>query len=106
MIETAANGEITQYKEKPNLDYLVSMGIYVFSPGVREYIPRAQKFDFPELVQRLLDNRQRVLAYESDAYWMDIGRPDDYQQANEDFPNMQQDFLKNHVESAAVRTRI
>lgn len=106
VIETGQNGLITQYKEKPNLDYLVSMGIYVFSPAVRDYIPRSQKFDFPELVQRLLDNNQRVLAYESDAYWMDIGRPDDYQRANEDFPNMQQAFLKTYVERAAVGTRI
>src|SRR5215475_266197 len=48
VIETAANGQITQYKEKPNLDYLVSMGIYVFSPEVRDFIPRSQKFDFPD----------------------------------------------------------
>ncbi len=110
VIEKSADGRITQYREKPNLDYLVSMGIYVFSAGVREYIPRSQRFDFPELVQRLLANNQRVLAYESDAYWMDIGRPDDYMQANEDFPNMAQLFLKDakatHVESAAVGTRV
>src|SRR6266481_1440079 len=106
VIEKTANGQITEYKEKPNLDYLVSMGIYVFSPAVREYIPRSQKFDFPELVQRLLDNKQQVVAYESEAYWMDIGRPDDYQQANEDFPKMEGVFLKTNVESAAVGTRI
>src|SRR5215470_9425887 len=73
VIEKETNGQITAYKEKPNLDYLVSMGVYVFSPSVREYIPRSQKFDFPDLVQRLLANNQRVLAYESDAYWLDIG---------------------------------
>ena len=106
MIEKEADGQITQYKEKPSLDYLVSMGVYVFSPTVREYIPRSQKFDFPELVQRLLENKQRVLSYESQAYWMDIGRPDDYQRANEDFPEMQQAFLKNHVEHATIGTRI
>ena len=106
VVETAADGQITEYREKPSLDYLVSMGIYVFSPGVREYIPRSQKFDFPDLVQRLLANRQKVLAYETDAYWMDIGRPDDYQKANEEFPGMEKLFLKSHVESAAVGTRI
>ena len=106
VVETGSNGQITQYKEKPSLDYTVSMGIYVFSPGVREYIPRAQKFDFPDLVQRLLANGQRVMAYESDAYWLDIGRPDDYQKANDEFPNMESLFLKKHVESAAVGTRI
>lgn len=106
VIETAANGQITQYREKPNLDYLVSMGIYVFSPEVREYIPRFEKFDFPDLVQRLLENKKRVVSYESDAYWLDIGRPDDYQRANEDFPNMQNVLFKNNVESAAVGTRV
>jgi NDP-sugar pyrophosphorylase family protein len=106
VVETSSNGQITEYKEKPSLDYTVSMGIYVFSPNVREYIPRAQKFDFPDLVQRLLANGQRVMAYESDAYWLDIGRPDDYQKANEEFPNMENLFLKQHVESAAVGTRI
>ena len=106
VVETASNGQITQYKEKPNLDYLVSMGIYVFSPEVRDYIPRAQKFDFPDLVQKLLENKKRVLAYETDAYWLDIGRPDDYQRANEDFPNMEHVFFRTNVESATVGTRI
>jgi NDP-mannose synthase len=106
VIETAPNGQITRYKEKPNLDYLVSMGIYVFSPEVRDCIPPLDKFDFPDLVQRLIEDKKRVLAYESNAYWLDIGRPDDYQRANADFPNMQKDLFKTHVESAAVRTRI
>ena len=66
----------------------------VFSPAVREYIPRSQKFDFPELVQRLLANNQRVLAYESEAYWMDIGRPDDYAAAQELFANSRDTFLR------------
>jgi NDP-sugar pyrophosphorylase family protein len=102
VIESAANGEIVGFREKPSLDYLVSMGIYVFSPEVREYIPRNQRFDFPELVQMLLANRETVMSYESDAYWMDIGRPDDYKQANEDFPAMEREFLRTYVESAAV----
>jgi NDP-sugar pyrophosphorylase family protein len=106
VIERSEDGEITGFREKPNLDYLVSMGIYVFSPEVRDYIPRSAKFDFPDLVQRLLQNRKSVMAYESDAYWLDIGRPDDYQRANDDFPKMQHVFFKNNVESKAVGTRV
>ena len=106
VVETGSNGQITQYREKPSLDYTVSMGIYVFSPAVREFIPRAQKFDFPELVQRLITAGQRVVSYESDAYWLDIGRPDDYQKANEEFSSMEKFFLKPNVESAAVGTRV
>ncbi|MBI4472591.1 MAG: NTP transferase domain-containing protein [Acidobacteria bacterium] len=106
VVEKMPNGHIVQYREKPSLDYLVSMGVYVFSAVVREFIPRSQKFDFPELVQRLLANGKKVLAYESEAYWMDIGRPDDYEKANQDFPNMEKLLLKAHVESAAVGARI
>jgi NDP-sugar pyrophosphorylase family protein len=106
VIEAGANGQISQYKEKPSLDYLVSMGIYVFSPAVREFIPRTQKFDFPELVNRLLAHGQKVQSFETDAYWMDIGRPDDYQRANEEFAEMEKAFFKANVESAAVGTRI
>lgn len=106
VIESKANGEITEYREKPNLDYLVSMGIYVFSPEVREFIPRGIKFDFPELVQRLLANNKRVMGYETSEYWMDIGRPDDYERANQDFPEMESLFLKQNVESKAVGTRV
>jgi len=105
VIDSEANGEITAYREKPNLDYLVSMGIYVFSPEVREFIPRGMKFDFPDLVQRLLANKKRVMGYETTSYWMDIGRPDDYAQANIDFPAMESLFLKQYVESKAVGTR-
>ena len=106
VIETEPNGRITQYREKPHLDYLVSMGIYVFSPVVRDFIPRGQKFDFPDLVQRLLQQDKKVLGFESDAYWMDIGRPDDYEKANEEFPSMENLFFKPNVESAAVGTRV
>lgn len=106
VIETEQNGRIIEYREKPNLDYLVSMGIYVFAPLVREYIPRGQKYDFPDLVQKLIGANKTVLGYESDAYWMDIGRPDDYEKANREFPEMENIFFKTNVESAAVGTRI
>jgi NDP-sugar pyrophosphorylase family protein len=102
VIEAGAQGEIVEYREKPSRDYLVSMGIYVFGPDVREFIPRDQRFDFPELVQVMLANGRKVLSYETTAYWMDIGRPDDYKQANEDFPAMEGEFLRTYVESAAV----
>src|SRR5207237_10125600 len=101
VIQTAPNGQITQYKEKPNLDYLVSMGIYVFSPEVRDYIPRSEKFDFPDLVGRLLEEEKRVLAYESDAYWLDSGRPDDYQRPNDDFPTMDHVFFTTNLAGTA-----
>jgi NDP-sugar pyrophosphorylase family protein len=62
------------------------------------------KFDFPDLVQSLLAHNKLVVGYETTSYWMDIGRPDDYEKANIDFPAMEGQFLKGHVESKAVGT--
>jgi len=102
VVETGDNGEIAVFKEKPTLNYLVSMGVYVFSPNVSAFIPRGKRFDFPDLVHALMAAGERVLSYETDSYWMDIGRPDDYSQANTDFPGMEQEFFRTYVASAAV----
>jgi NDP-sugar pyrophosphorylase family protein len=85
VIESGANGRLTNYIEKPSYAFQVSMGIYAFEPSVLQYIPSGKRFDFPELVLRLLSANEPVSGYAYDGYWMDIGRPDDYAQASEDF---------------------
>ncbi len=92
------NGDdrITGYIEKPVYDFLVSMGIYVFEPTVLKYIAHDQYLDFPDLVRRLIAADERVMKYEFDGYWEDLGRPDDYARAARDFENMHEQFLPNH----------
>lgn len=81
------------YIEKPTYDYTVSMGIYVFEPRVLEFIPFNVYLDFPELVLKLIAAGEKVVGYPFDGYWMDLGRPDDYAQAAEDFVSMREQFL-------------
>jgi NDP-sugar pyrophosphorylase family protein len=90
-----ANGGnvIVGYEEKPTLDYHVSMGLYVFEPGALQYIPRGEYLDFPDLIQKLLGAGEKVLSYSFDGYWQDLGRPDDYEQAVNDYENMREQFL-------------
>lgn len=85
--------ELIDYIEKPTLDYNVSMGIYVFEPAVLRYIEPGVRLDFNDLVIRLLTHRERVITYPCTAYWLDIGRPDDYQQATEVFMSHRAEFL-------------
>ncbi len=106
VIETNDEDQIIDFKEKPELSYLVSMGIYVFTPQVLNYIPKSTHFDFPDLLGRLLKHEQKVVGYESDAYWMDIGRPDDYDKANEEFQAMEREFLEPHVEHETIRIAV
>jgi NDP-sugar pyrophosphorylase family protein len=69
------------------------MGIYVFEPQVLSYIPKNQYLDFPDLVIRLIGAGKKVVAFPCTGYWKDLGRPDDYEQAAEDFVNMRAQFL-------------
>lgn len=89
------NGEyvVTGYVEKPTLDYRVSMGLYVFEPRVLEYIPQGEYLDFPTLVKNLIANGERVVGYPYNGYWMDLGNPQDYNQACSDFEKMRSQFI-------------
>ena len=60
---------------------MVSMGIYAVSQTILSYIPDEQYFGFDMLMFKLLKQNITVGIYEYDGYWMDIGRPDDYEQA-------------------------
>lgn len=89
------NGEhvITNYIEKPSLDYKVSMGFYFLEPHALEYIPPNQYFDFPDLVKLLLSKGERVVGYPFEGYWRDLGNREDYEQACKDFEIMRSEFL-------------
>jgi len=84
---------VVGYIEKPTYDYQVSMGIYVFEPRVLNYIPQGKYLDFPNLVHKLLGEGEKVVGYLFDGYWQDLGRPDDYERATEDFNNLRAKFL-------------
>lgn len=84
--------QVTGYREKPVLSYQVSMGIYVYEPRALRLIPRDGYLDFPDLVHRLLKAGELVLAYPSDDFWLDVGRPEDYARATEEFLSRRTEF--------------
>jgi len=93
VIKCNGGHEITGYEEKPSINYMVSMGIYVFEPAVLRYIPENQYLDFPDLVKIMLAAGEKVSGYEFDGYWQDLGNPGDYQQAQQDFESMKSQFF-------------
>ena len=84
---------LTHYIEKPTISYEVSMGVYCFSPRVLAHIEPGVRLDFPDLILRLLGLGERVEAWRPDAYWLDLGRHDDYEQALNDFESMRHRLL-------------
>ncbi len=74
-------------KEKPELDFLVNAGIYLLEPSVYSYIPKGKLFDMTDLIQCLLDAKRCVASFPIIEYWLDIGKPADYEQAQDDARN-------------------
>lgn len=85
----AKNGVMTSFKEKPRLEYLVSMGIYCMEPGILELIPKGVPFGFDNLMYAMMQENLPVHVFKHNGLWMDIGR-------EEDFKLAQRDFLKNY----------
>lgn len=94
VIETNDKNLLIDYIEKPSFDYCVSMGIYVFEPEVLEYIPKNQYLDFPDLVKKMLKS-EKIIIYPFTGYWLDIGRPDDYETAIKEFNKNRNCFIKD-----------
>jgi NDP-sugar pyrophosphorylase family protein len=76
---------LTGYDEKPKIEYTASMGVYCFAPRALAHIEAGKRLDFPDLILRLIAAGETVRAWPSDDYWLDIGRHDDYEQAQEEF---------------------
>lgn len=92
---------VTGYREKPNLAYDVSMGIYVFNKSVLASLPKGEHLDFPDVVAALIEREMPVKVYLSDDEWLDIGRASDYAHASESFVASRDRFLPEVNEAYA-----
>ena len=84
---------VIDFVEKPDERFSVSMGIYAFSRAVLGLIPTQGPFGFDDLMLRGIEEGLDVRACPYDGYWLDIGRPSDYDRANEDFESMRAQLL-------------
>lgn len=94
VVQCDANSRLVGYIEKPHIDYMVSMGIYVFEPKVLTFISNNQYLDLPDLIRKMLLAGEKIAGFPYAGYWQDLGRPDDYEHATNDFESMRADFLK------------
>jgi NDP-sugar pyrophosphorylase family protein len=93
VLEIGDDQGLVRYVEKPVQTYHVSMGVNAFRAEVLKYVPPNRYLDVPQLMQNLMDDGQRVQCYQSDCFWLDIGRPADYERAVEIFQDRRAEFL-------------
>ncbi|MDT0433090.1 MULTISPECIES: nucleotidyltransferase family protein [Streptomyces] len=91
---TTTDSKVVAFTEKPSVDYRVSMGVYGLSRATLEEYTPGLPLGFDELVLDLLAARTPPHAYDFDGYWLDIGRPDDYDRANAEFTTRKSLLLK------------
>lgn len=81
-------GGILAIEEKPIHRSLVSAGMYVLSPEVLKFVPSNSYLDMPNLFADIIKSGLRARTHHVAGYWMDVGRIDDYEKANRDFPEV------------------
>ena len=87
------NKELISFKEKPSINFEVSMGIYMLSKKILDIVPSDELYGFDDLMNQMLKSKQMVKVKPFDGYWLDIGRPDDYRLAIEDFEKIKSQFI-------------
>lgn len=83
-----AAGRLTEFYEKPRYDFNVSMGIYCMKRSVIEHLPRGERYGFDHLMIDGIKGKQDITIRNFSGYWLDIGRPDDYEYADENFEEL------------------
>lgn len=93
VLEPDSDGRIRSFREKPTYPFEVSMGIYAFEREVLRFVPGKGPFGFDELMLALIAGGAPVYSYPYGGYWLDIGRPDDYERSIVEFERYRELFL-------------
>jgi NDP-sugar pyrophosphorylase family protein len=93
VLESDDDGQIAGFREKPVYHFQVSMGVYVLNRRVLDFVPDGEPYGFDDLMYAAVDGKLTARVFAHDGYWLDIGRPDDYAEANENVEDLMKILL-------------
>lgn len=93
VVEFNAKNELLKYIEKPQHTTYVSMGINIFQKRCKNYIKNLEAITMPELLLRLKASTEKVCCFKTSCLWLDLGRLDDLEAAQEIFRKNPGKFL-------------
>ncbi|GAG18195.1 unnamed protein product, partial [marine sediment metagenome] len=82
------------YTEKPEHAFDISIGINMLNIRCKDYINKDESIGMPELLLRMKKNKEKIYCYRSKDFWLDIGRKEDFQIAQDEFEKNKQRFIK------------
>ncbi|WP_339710962.1 nucleotidyltransferase family protein [uncultured Kriegella sp.] len=87
VLETT-NKHVVSFKEKPTYTYYSNGGIYLMKRKILELIPQNQFFNATDLMEKLIGEGYKVHSYPLRGYWLDIGKHEDFERAQEDIKHI------------------
>lgn len=88
VLQYDAEFSITGFIEKPIYQFDVSMGIYCLNRSIVDTLPKSEQYGFDNLMIDCIENNNKIEVKPFDGFWLDIGRPEDYDYANENYINL------------------
>lgn len=88
VLETQDN-RIKGFKEKPTYTYYSNGGIYLMKRTVLDLIPNNTFFNATDLIEKLIGLNKKVVTFPFSGYWLDVGKHEDYNKAQEDIKQIQ-----------------
>ncbi|MCB9426830.1 MAG: NTP transferase domain-containing protein [Flavobacteriales bacterium] len=79
---------VTALREKPTYTYYSNAGIYIFKKEIVDLIPKNMFFNATDLLSKLIDTNHKIVHYPINKYWLDIGKPKDFEKAQKDVLNI------------------
>ena len=83
VMETS-NNHVISFKEKPKYTYYSNGGIYLIKRAIIDKIPKDVFYNSTDLMQKLIENGNKLVSYPIHEYWLDIGKHEDFEQAQKD----------------------
>lgn len=87
VLQTNGN-EVLSFIEKPTLNYPTNAGIYLIKKSALDFIPSGEIFNATDLIDTLISNQKKVTHFPILGYWLDIGKPQDFEKAQEDIQHL------------------
>ncbi|MFB5645177.1 MAG: NDP-sugar synthase [Nitrosopumilaceae archaeon] len=85
VIDTAKNGKVTAWNEKPEINANINMGCYVMEPGVFDFIPKNKPYGMDDLVRKIMIKKKTVQSFITKKGFMDIGDKTSYRKAYQQY---------------------
>lgn len=84
VVEVDGANVVSSLKEKPRYTYYSNAGIYIAKKELLTMVPDDEFYNVTDLMESLIKSNKKLISYPILGYWLDVGKHEDFQKAQED----------------------